>query len=265
MKRTKTFAECDDLAGWEDKTNADGIDDRRLKKFLRPHQIQISKMPMLDVFDVGQPVALPPSVIVDVEGRGDIFEAFWRTPFLSFRGVFVNSEPSWGHAEYRNGMSYTGMIKGGLPHGFGEKRSGDSVYKGRFQEGSRHGPGLLFEADHFRIYSGNFDNDKPHGTHMCILLCWCKKKKRVEHTRSILAFDHGVLVNSEKATKVNVSALNGLSPEEFLQVYREGEKALENKMARYRLHEAGAEPVLWKKMSEDIENDDTAHPTVAAD
>jgi hypothetical protein len=264
MKRSKTFMECDDLVGWDDNSSTGGTDDRRLKKHLRPHQVLIANMKMTDVFEVGDPVSLPPSVMAESEGRGDLYEAFWRSSYLSFRGVFVNSEPAWGHAEYRNGMSYTGMFKGGVPHGFGEKRSNESVYKGRFENGSRHGRGMLFDSLHFRLYNGKFENDKPQGMHMCILFCWCKKKKRVEHTRSLLTFDHGVLVLSEKATKVNVSDLNGMSPEEFLQTYRECEKALEQKMQRYRLRQSGAEPVLWMGLSEDIENVEVANPIVVS-
>ena len=265
MKRNKSFLECDNLAGWD--ATSEVIGDRRLLKYIRPHQTAVANFPMGDLFDVGAPVHLPKTVLAtdssEGPGRGDIYEAFWRTEEMSFRGVFVNSEPTWGQAEYRNGMSYTGMFKGGLPHGFGEKRMGGSVYKGRFENGERHGPGMLFESEHFRLYNGDFYHDKPHGESICILFCWDKNTKRVQHTRSLLHFDHGVLVLSENAPKVDVGVLNGLSPEEFLKMYREGEKALEDKMGRYRLREAGAETVLWKTVGGYIDVDDEVkRPTV---
>jgi hypothetical protein len=52
-----------------------------------------------------------------------------------------------GTAEYKNGMSYTGMSTGCVPHDLGEKRAGASVCKGCFNLGMRHGRGLLFDAD----------------------------------------------------------------------------------------------------------------------
>lgn len=53
-------------------------------------------------------------------------------------------------------------------------------------------------------------------------------------------------MSTEMAPKVNVSALSGLAPEEFLQMYRQGEKALEDSMTADFLRKKQAEPMLWE-------------------
>ena len=254
MKRAKTFEECDDMSGW--KIDTSDTRDHRMCKHLRKHQHKIAEIPMGDFFEVCNVVELPKTMLVDldaaeVEGgattvdRGDVYEAFRRTSETSLRGVFVNNEPVWGEVEYRNGMSYTGALSGGLAHGFGVKRMGASLFKGCFDKGMRHGPGILLQSKHHRLYAGKFHNDKPHGQSLCILFCWCTKTKTIQHTRTLLEFEHGVLIKSEKAPKVNVSALSGLTHEEFLSIYRQGEKALEDHMIKKFLEEAGAEPMFW--------------------
>jgi hypothetical protein len=254
MKRVSTFEEFDDTRGWA----ADPSDsrDHRVCKYLRNHQKKITEIPMPNYFEVCNVIDLPKTMLVDldaveVEGaattvdRGDVYEAFWRTSELSLRGIFVNNEPVWGDAEYRNGMSYTGGLSGGMAHGFGVKRMGASVYKGRFDKGLRHGPGLLLQATRYSLFAGKFHNDKPHGPSLCIIFAWCTKTNTVQHQRTLLQFDHGVLTSSQKAPKVNVSNLSGLSQEEFLQIYRQGEKALEDNMTKNFMKEAQAEPMLW--------------------
>jgi hypothetical protein len=258
----RTFEDDDETSAWAHSTR-----DERLWKYLRPCDVGTSQMPMGDKFDVLGLVQLPKSMLVDTDipvndvtipkavvtdndiDRGDVYEAFSRTKDVTIRGVFVNGEPVWGTAQYHNGMSYTGMFAGGVPHGFGEKRSGASVYKGRFHKGERHGRGMQFDARNFRLYAGMFDNDMPHGKSLCIVFSWSKTQKRVLHTRSVLEFDHGVLITCEKTTKGGVYPLSGLENEEFLEMYRHGEKALEDFVARFRLKEVRAEEHLWQPVA----------------
>jgi hypothetical protein len=255
MKRSKTFEECDDTRGWE--IDISDIRDHRLCKHLRQHQSKISKTPLPHEFKVIQDVHLPKTMLVDldavaVEGcepitidRGDVYEGFWRTSEMTLRGIFVNNEPVWGEAGYRNGMSYVGSLSGGLAHGFGVKRQKGSVYKGRFEEGLRHGRGILVEATRFRLYAGTFYKDKPQGPVLCIEFSWCDKTRTVQHTRKIAHFDNGVVQSSDKAPNVNVSVLSGLAPEEFLQLYRETEKLVEDSMVRDLLQVSQADEILW--------------------
>jgi hypothetical protein len=250
-KKRKTFADSDDVAGWADSSR-----DERLWKFIRPQDKKVADTAMPYQFDVVKTFEIPPPMLVDpdevivVDGvkkvdHGDVYEAFWRSPSSSIRGIFANGEPIWGTAEYYNGMSYTGMFKGGIPDGFGEKRSGASVYKGRFKHGLRDGRGLLFEANHNRLYMGTFVEDKPDGIFLCIVFSWSTTKKSVVHTRSALQFKHGELLSFEKNTAANVTTLTGLCYEEFLKFYREGEKHVEDTVVRKRLRDMGAEETLW--------------------
>jgi hypothetical protein len=272
---SRSFSECDDVAGWSNTER-----DERLWKYVRPHDENVAKTPIGDMFQFVRDVKLPPSFLINDDSpqkdttttatlgtatdptrrtstdptqhkgtpvdRGDIYEAFSRTSNASIRGVFANGEPVWGMAEYRNGMSFTGMFKGGMPHGFGEKRAGASVFKGQFQAGKRHGRGLFLDASHFRLYAGRFIDDQPHGGHLCILYKWCETNKRVTHTRKSLQFNKGTLVKFEPNDSANVNILSGLCYEEFLKIYREGEKAVEDVMARQRLADMGAEDFLWQ-------------------
>jgi hypothetical protein len=209
-----------------------------------------------DTFKFVKKVKLPPSYLVDSTGletnlekeMGDVYEAFWRTEKHSIRGVFANGEPVWGTAEYSNGMTYTGSFKSCMPDGFGEKRMGASVFKGQFKGGMRHGRGVFFDASHFRLYAGTFINDQPHGEHLCILYNWSATQKRATHSRNILGFEHGVLIKMEKDVmeSANVNNLSGLVYEEFLKFYREGEKCVEDFVARQKLADIGAEPFLWQ-------------------
>jgi hypothetical protein len=248
-KRQKTFQDCDDVAGWTESAR-----DERLWKYIRPHDEKVAAIPMSEAFEVVSDVKLPPAFLVDPSqlengatiDRGDIYEAFWRTSNVSIRGTFANGEPVWGTAEYRNGMSYTGMFKGCLPDGFGEKRAGASVFKGRFKEGMRHGRGLFLDASHFRLYMGTFKDDQPHGAHLCMHYKWSTKAKRVTHTRSSLLFENGTLVKCAKNEAANVAKLAGLCYEEFLKYYREGEKAMEDFVARQMLADIGADDFLWQ-------------------
>ena len=248
-KRWKTFQDCDDVGGWNESDR-----DERLWKYIRPHDKRVAETPMVQSFEFVKCVTLPPSFLVDTSevdktttiDRGDIYEAFWRTANVSIRGIFANGEPTWGTAEYRNGMSYTGMFKGCLPDGFGEKRAGASVFKGRFKEGMRHGRGLFLDASHFRLYMGTFKDDHPHGAHLCIHYKWSSTQKRVTHTRNSLLFQEGTLVKCAKNTTANVATLSGLLYEEFLKYYREGEKAMEDFIARQRLADIGADGFLWQ-------------------
>ena len=254
MKRNKTFQKCDDMSGWEIDTSDSR--DHRLCKHLREHQHKISMTPMLEEFTVVETVDLPKTMLVDIDAvdvkctevtvdRGDVYEAFWRTPEVSIRGTFVNGEPVWGEAEYRNGMSYTGSFKGAQAHGFGVKRMGDSMHKGRFEKGLRHGRGILVEASRHRLYAGMFHHDKPHGTFICILFFWCAKTKTVQHKRRLLEFDNGTLTSSEIAPNVNVSQLSGLAPEEFLVLYRHAEKLVEDNRTKKLLRDTNADKILW--------------------
>jgi len=278
---SRSFSESDDVRGWGDTAR-----DERLWKYIRPHDKNVASTPINDMFQFVRDVKLPPSFLIDdaapqidtttkptpgtttnptmdtstdktqsgyllknkgtLVDRGDIYEAFSRTSNASIRGVFANGEPVWGMAEFRNGMSFTGMFKGGMPHGFGEKRAGASVFKGQFHTGKRHGRGIFFDASLFHLYAGGFVNDQPHGGHLCIHYKWSDTHKRVTHTRSSLQFDNGTLVKSEKNDTANVNILTGLTYEEFLKIYREGEKVVEDVTARQRLADMGAEDVLWQ-------------------
>jgi hypothetical protein len=146
-------------------------------------------------------------------------------------------------------VSYTGMFAGGVPHGFGEKHSGASVYKGRFENGMRHGRGLLLDARNFRLYAGSFCEDVPHGAFLCIVFAWSKTKRCALHERSEVEFNHGTVVRTEKTTRSNIGGLCGLENEEFLQMYRQGEKVIEDHVARFRLKEVNAEECLWKPVA----------------
>jgi len=251
MEKRKSFADCDDLAGWENSKR-----DFRLWKYLRPHDVKVGDTVLKDTFKFVKKVKLPPSYLVDSTGletnlekdMGDVYEAFWRTEKHSIRGVFANGEPVWGTAEYSNGMTYTGSFKDCLPDGFGEKRMGASVFKGQFKGGMRHGRGVFLDASHFRLYAGTFVNDQPHGDHLCILYNWSETKKHATHSRNLLGFQHGVLIKMEKDVMeaANVNTLSGLVYEEFLKFYREGEKCVEDFVARQRLADIGAEPFLWQ-------------------
>jgi len=255
MKRAKTFSDCDDVGGW-----VDTVEDNRLLKFVRPHNrtkaLDLSK----DTFQFIVNVNIPPSIIVDpcetergnTIDRGDIYEAFWRTHNVSIRGVFANGEPVWGTAEYRNGMSYTGMFSGCVPHGFGEKRAGASVFKGRFKNGMRHGRGLFLDASHFRLYLGPFSDDLPDGIHLCISFTWSETHKRVKHSRNSLTFEKGNLVKKSDSVGSNIVTLSGLSYEEFLKFYREAEKTVEDFLARKRLADMGAEEFLWQPVRSEL-------------
>ena len=265
------------MAGWGVTTR-----DERLWKYIRPHDHKVAATVINDMFHFIQDVEMPPSFLINdaapqkatttdpnveknnttdptmgtstvptlhkgtLVDRGDIYEAFSRTSNASIRGVFANGEPVWGTAEYRNGMSYTGMFKDGMPHGFGEKRAGASVFKGRFEAGKRHGRGIFFEASNFRLYAGNFVDDKPDGGHLCIIYKWSGTHKRVTHTRKSMKFDNGTLLKFEENDSANVNMLSGLNYEEFLKIYREGEKAVEDTIGRHRLADMGSEDFLWQ-------------------
>ena len=255
MKRVKTFADCDDVGGWTESAR-----DERLWKYIRPHDMKVANIKMDNTFLVVEEFKLPPSFLVDpfqIEkgstiDRGDIYEAFWRTSNVSIRGVFANGEPVWGTAQYRNGMSYTGMFSACLPDGFGEKRARASVFAGRFKNGMRHGRGLFVDASHFRLYLGPFSNDLPHGVHLCITFRWSASQKRVTHTRNTLMFEKGILVQMSTNANANVVTLSGLCYEEFLKYYREAEKATEDFMARKRLADMGAEEFLWQPVRSEL-------------
>jgi hypothetical protein len=297
-ERKRKDVECDDLRGWDH--DAADEKDHRLFKFIRPHQAHIALTAMPEKFEVVAVIALPPTVLLDVQqqqpmpkpdaststtttstttttttstaastaataastaattpGRkhaaitdyGDVVEAHWRTSELSMRGTFVNGEPVWGEVEYRNGMSYLGSLRGGVAHGFGTKRLGPSVYKGQFYEGMRHGSGLFLDARNFRLYAGTYVNDKQHGRSVCIQFCWSTKLSVVQHNRTLVNFEHGVLISTDTPPKVSVSSLCGLSQEEFLKLYREGEKAIEDSMVRHSVHDLGFDEVFWTPVS----------------
>ena len=254
-KRKKNFQDCDDVGGW-----AESARDERLWKYIRPHDKKVAAIPMLESFEVVREVNLPPAFLIDpfqpekgsTIDRGDVYEAFWRTSNVSIRGIFANGEPVWGTAEYRNGMSYTGMFKGCIPDGFGEKRAGASVFKGRFKEGMRDGRGLFLDASHFRLYMGTFKDDQPHGAHLCIHFKWSATEKRVTHSRSSLLFEDGTLVKCAQNTSANIAKLAGLCYEEFLKYYREGEKAMEDFVARKYLADSGAAEFLWQPVRSEL-------------
>jgi hypothetical protein len=256
MKRTKTFAEIDDTLGWE--KDASDTRDHRICKYLREHQRAITLVPLADQFMAGRDVILPKIVLIDVDEttstaevkgpasivREDVYEAFWRTDYLTIRGIFANGEPIWGEVQYNNGMSFIGGLNGGRPHGFGVKRMATSVYKGVFENGDRHGKGILVNAKDFTLYAGCFVKDKPHGVLLRITFVWDKTKGNVQHNRSLVRFEHGTIVTEEKARPVNVSMMSGLAPEEFLQMYREGEKSLEDSMILDALRKTSIDPIL---------------------
>ena len=62
-------------------------------------------------------------------------------------------------------------------------------------------------------------------------------------------FEHGVLISTDTPPKVSVSSLCGLSQEEFLKLYREGEKAIEDSMVRHSVHDLGFDEVFWTPVS----------------
>jgi len=188
----------------------------------------------------------------DVVGNSDTYEAFWRTRNVTIRGVFVNGEPVWGTAEYHNGMSYVGMFAGCIPHGFGEKRAGASVYKGRFHQGRRHGRGLLLDAAKHRIYVGWFEDDFLHGQSICVNFTWSVEHNLVTHSRYLMTHEHGVRTKCGTTTQGDVTVFSGLAHEEFLKFYRECEKSVEVAVGRKRLREVDeATECLWKPVGED--------------
>lgn len=249
MKHQRPISTEDDVAGWGETSR-----DERLWKYLRPHDTKVGNTVLKDMFVVLRDVKLPPSFLVDPTelaksstiDRGDVYEAFRRTEHLSNRGVFANGQPIWGTAEYRNGMCYTGMFKDGLPDGFGEKRAGSSVYRGRFKGGHRHGKGVYLNTTNSRLYVGTFSNDKPHGGHLCIEFKWDERVQRVTHSRTTVVFEHGVVLEQQKSDEDNVNNLSGMSYEEFLKIYREGEKSMEDSIARKILRDMKAPACLWQ-------------------
>jgi hypothetical protein len=255
MKRNPGFVYCDDVSGCPESDH-----DQRLWKYIRPHDKGIAKTKMDNTFQAYGDIKLPPAYLIDpfeVEkgttiDRGDIYEAFLRTTNVSIRGVFANGEPVWGTAEYRNGMTYTGMFSGGLPDGLGEKRAGASVFRGRFKNGMRHGRGIFVDASHFRLYIGSFASDLPHGDHVCLTFKWDTQAKRVTHSRTTLQFLEGQLITSVPNTTANVIKLSGLAYEDFLKFYRQAEKSVEDFVARKRLADMGAEPVLWQPVRSEL-------------
>jgi hypothetical protein len=255
MKRTQTFRNTDTLQGW-----AKGDRDERLWKYLRPVDDKVASCKLADRFDVMGVVVVPPAYLVDRDAvetneidRGDFYEAFYRNDTVTIRGVFANGEPLWGDAEYSNGMSYSGRFGNFVAHGFGEKRAGGNVYKGTFNEGLRHGKGLLLDSKNGRIYMGSFVKDKPNGQHLCIVFSWSDNTKRVLQSRSIVTFHHGKVVVIDKSPNtMNVTTLSGLSNEEFLKFYRKGEKAMEDAIARRLLAEHGADTCLWTPVDAEV-------------
>lgn len=240
--------------------------DQRLYKYLRPSDNKVGKTRMSAKFEVVCEYHLPqpflvadPSTVTNpnggtTKGNSDAFEAFWRTEDVSIRGVFVNGEPTWGSAEYSNGMSYTGMFAGCVPHGFGEKRAGSSMYKGRFKEGMRHGRGTLLDSKNHRLYLGTFKDDLPHGDLMCVQFAWSDKHKHVTHSRRLTTFVEGIVVKSVHTDQGNVSTLSGLAHEEFLQYYRRCEKSVEDRVGKKRLRETNEPVCLWQPTGSDDYN-----------
>jgi len=253
-----TFRETDVLRGWCDN---DACDDMRLMKFASDETSIFATNALPDRFQVVASIVLPPPtnmekissvgfaapILQQDDHPGDAYEAFHRTSDVTMRGCFVNGEITWGSAHYRNGMSYSGMFAGGVPHGFGEKRSGNSVYKGRFSEGKRHGRGALFDAIHHRLCLGTFENDVPAGKMICLLFSWSEKNSHVTYDRSLLTFSNGQLVCIEKRIDGRVEDFSGLSYDEFLDVFKQAERNVRGAVSRKRLQDEGAPEILWKK------------------
>jgi hypothetical protein len=140
------------------------------------------------------------------------------------------------------------MFTNGVPHGFGEKRSGDSVYKGRFREGQRHGRGALFDSLNHRLCLGTFENDVPDGEMICLLFSWSAKSANVTYDRSLLTFSKGQLVSITKTIAGRIEDFSGLSYDEFLDLFKQAESNVRSVVSRKRLQDDGAPEVLWKKV-----------------
>ena len=253
-----TFRESDCLRGWGD---SDASDDMRLIKFESDETSSFATNALPDRFQVVADIALPPPTNMEKispvgfaqpilqrdDHPADAYEAFHRTSHVTMRGCFVNGEITWGSAHYRNGTSYSGMFASGVPHGFGEKRAGDSVYKGRFIKGQRHGRGALFDAINHRICLGTFENDIPQGKMICLLFSWNCKTANVTYDRSLLTFSEGRLITIEKSNDGRVEDFSGLSYDEFLCIFKQAESNVRAVVVKKRLQDEGAPEVLWKK------------------
>ena len=244
-KKRKTFKECDELSGWPVSTY-----DSRVSKHVRNSSKDLSKIVLEEKFTVTRLVALPKPFLVDPDAdtkttakdRGDIYEAFVRTSTMSIRGMFVNGEPVYGTAHHRCGMVYTGSFVGGIAEGFGEKRAGESVYKGHFHKGERHGRGALLDSKYYRLFMGTFKNDLPDGEVLMILFRWSISSKKVSTSYAIVTFSAGEVVNQVAGATsiIDAQTRSGLEIEEFMELFRMGEKLAEESVARKSLLEANA-------------------------
>jgi hypothetical protein len=254
MPAVHVFNESDATAGWPQSDR-----EERLWKYLRPHDSKVASCPLGACFEVTGTVDLPPTYLVDKDDvksneidRGDFYEAFYRSDVVTIRGVFANGEPLWGTAEYSNGMSYSGRFREWAPHSFGEKRAGKHVYKGVFKQGKRHGKGLLLDAKNNLLYMGSFENDKPHGQHLCIEFLWSKTNKCIQQRRATITFKNGEIIMFDEGSTLTVTAQCGLSNEEFLKFYREGEKVMEDKLTHRLLSKNKADECLWNPVGTDM-------------
>jgi hypothetical protein len=251
MDATKrSFAEMDELRGWPLSTT-----DSRMTKCLRKGATLTARV-LPNKFISQSIVTLPKPFLVDPaadavtisQDRGDIYEAFRRTSEVSIRGVFANGEVVWGTATYRSGITYTGSFSGSVPDGFGEKHAGDSVYKGRFKNGSRHGRGLLLDSKKFRLFMGMFIDDRPQGEFLMITFGWSGSKRCTYTHTCMVTFDVGEVVKKTLVSKVDKPTVYcGLEDEEFLELFRKCEGFAEQEVGRKRLSQMKAEECLWEK------------------
>jgi hypothetical protein len=247
-KKRKTFMETDELSGWPVSEQ-----DSRVGKYVRHNVHQLKNTVLSDRFVVSRVVVLPDKYLVDPDAseetnskdRGDIYEAFQRTSQVSVRGIFANGEAVWGTVHYRCGIVYTGALSAGVAHGFGEKRAGESVYKGNFHKGMRHGKGCLLDSKYYRLFLGMFKDDMPHGEVLMIMFGWSMSNERAYTSHSLVTFQNGQVVKKvDTSDGNNAQGRSGLHPEEFMEMFRMGEKLVEETTSRKRLAAMNAEESL---------------------
>ncbi len=79
-------------------------------------------------------------------------------------GVFGVYAPDVVHGLMSFGQEeYTGELKDGKPHGYGERKGSDNFYKGEWKEGKYHGYGVFSQPRSDYKYAGEWKNGLREG------------------------------------------------------------------------------------------------------
>jgi hypothetical protein len=89
-----------------------------------------------------------------IYANGDVYEGSW------IAGVQSGS----GNMKYASGASYTGNWENGTPSGHGDMLyAGGNTYSGQWKQGQPSGPGELYDKEHDRYLTGNWDGEAVGG------------------------------------------------------------------------------------------------------